>query len=451
MCIFFVVLAFIGSTQAATDYSGHQVLRVTPHTEEHRQWLRDTEITMVNEIDFWSDVKNIPGSTVDVMIPGRHLATFLDIFNDKNIPVSIMIDDVGLLINEQERNRKKRSATTHDLGSFDYTVYHTYEEIQQWILDIAAAYPTIATSFVLPKRSYEGRTISGIKIRGTGGSAGIRKGVYFEAGIHAREWISPATLIYITKTLLEDYMTGDSTAVRLVDTFDWYIVPSLNPDGYVHTWTKERMWRKTRSNNAENSFSGCTGTDANRNWPYEWGGKGTSSHPCSNLYQGKGPLSEMEVEAVIEFLRDKKDKGQDFVWFIDWHSYAQYIITPWSYSTDAPDPPNLQNMLEAGQVMADAIASYKSNTFYEVGTTAELLYEFSGASIDWSYAPYNKYDRTAGGLDVPYSYVVELRDINEYGFILPEDQIEDSGKESVLGVYAMGTYIIDVLSAEGKL
>jgi murein tripeptide amidase MpaA len=30
---------------------------------------------------------------------------------------------------------------------------------------------------------------------------------------------------------------GDDNAVSLTDTYDWYIIPVVNPDGYVYTWT----------------------------------------------------------------------------------------------------------------------------------------------------------------------------------------------------------------------
>ena len=64
---------------------------------------------------------------------------------------------------------------------------------------------------------------------------------------------------------------------NLLETFDVYIMPSMNPDGYEYSRTKDRMWRKTRSVNP--GFK-CRGTDPNRNWGYNWGLIGASSNPC---------------------------------------------------------------------------------------------------------------------------------------------------------------------------
>lgn len=58
--------------------------------------------------------------------------------------------------------------------------------------------------------------------------------MFIESGIHAREWITPATVCYITAQLLTSNDPETRAAAR---DFDWYIFPVTNPDGYVWTHT----------------------------------------------------------------------------------------------------------------------------------------------------------------------------------------------------------------------
>lgn len=76
----------------------------------------------------------------------------------------------------------------------------------------------------------------------------------------------------------------------LAQTIDWYIIPVFNVDGYHYThetvifsfvlssclcsvytvhFLQNRLWRKTRQNHA----TICFGTDANRNFDFQWLGK----------------------------------------------------------------------------------------------------------------------------------------------------------------------------------
>ena len=83
--------------------------------------------------------------------------------------------------------------------------------------------------------SYEGRNLFLVKI-GTP-SRGIRKpAVWIDGGIHAREWISPATVSYIAYELLEN--AGNHA--HLLNHYDFYIMPLVNPDGYEYTHTNDR-------------------------------------------------------------------------------------------------------------------------------------------------------------------------------------------------------------------
>nr|XP_054773472.1 carboxypeptidase B-like [Lytechinus pictus] len=402
---------------------------------------------MVSMVDFWREAT--PSSLhrpVDIMVPPNLRNNLRDILTFLSLDIEINIPDVGALVTGQMSEIQARRANepvgTAALSDFDYTRYHTYDEIQQWVSDIVTEYSDITSHFLLTT-SYEGRPINGFRIRGRNSVASNPPppAVWFEGGIHAREWISPATVMWFTAKLLQDYEDGDELAMSMFDNMDWYIVPSLNPDGYTYTWTNDRLWRKTRSDNLDSTGSGCRGADPNRNFPFGWSGNGTSPFPCSNIYHGKSALSETEVDGVVEYLRNLKANNQNFLIFLDWHSYGQYFLSPWSYSAYAPNPPDYDAMMAMGKAASDAIAAVHG-TVFQSGSSIELLNEAAGSSKDWGYVPYDETSKFRGGLGAKYSYTVELRDKGTYGFLLPEDQIQPVGEEMYAGVRAIGDYIL---------
>ena len=63
------------------------------------------------------------------------------------------------------------------------------------------------------------------------------------------------------------------------------------------------MWRKTRSNpRGYHVNNQCVGVDPNRNWSFNWGGKGASKNPCDETYRGERAFSESETKAVRNFI-----------------------------------------------------------------------------------------------------------------------------------------------------
>ncbi|XP_063971703.1 carboxypeptidase B-like [Lytechinus pictus] len=440
LLLLFLLVSFVVFVSA--KYEGHQVWRMKPTTERQMTWLNYIEENM-DEFDFWTSVSRIPGRHVDIMVQPNSQINLRMLLKQEELDFEIMIDDVSTLVANQMDEIRTRRESEHSFGirstSFDYNNYHEYEEIKQWVLDTANENSDIITAFLLGT-SYEGRDIYGLRIRGTGSQNPYPKAVWFEGGIHAREWISPATVMGFTHKLIEEYRLGESVARMMFDNIDWYIVPSLNADGYVYTWTTDRMWRKTRS---PNTGSVCVGTDPNRNWPFEWGGIGASDVPCSQTYMGSSAGSEIEVENVVKYLRERKAEGQDFLAFIDFHSYSQLIIAPWGYLEENYYTDDYDDQMAMADEMATAIKETHRKT-YDHGVGAEILYSTSGSSKDFGYAPFTT-DATNSGIGAKYSYTIELRDTGRYGFALPANQIQPSYEEIHAAVRAMGTRLLTEL------
>lgn len=113
-----------------------------------------------------------------------------------------------------------------------WDAYYTFEDIYSWLNDVAASNSDVV-SLIYGGMSYEGREIKGVKISHGRG----RRSIFIEGGIHAREWISYATVNYIINELV--YSEDPETQAAARD-FDWYIFPCTNPDGYVWTHTDVR-------------------------------------------------------------------------------------------------------------------------------------------------------------------------------------------------------------------
>lgn len=177
-----------------------------------------------------------------------------------------------------------------------WNAYQRYDRHVALVDALVAGNSAIASKVVFGK-SVENRDLVAIRIGAN--TSPSKKVIWIEGGIHAREWISPATVTYFAQQLINNYNDNDATTKDLLNYFDFYIVPSLNVDGYEYTHTTSRLWRKTRGKNAGSS---CIGADPNRNFGYQWGGTGASSNPCSETYRGDKAFSEIEVKAETDYI-----------------------------------------------------------------------------------------------------------------------------------------------------
>ncbi|KAF8786132.1 Carboxypeptidase A2 like protein [Argiope bruennichi] len=324
-----------------------------------------------------------------------------------------------------EREREDNYPGSHLQGrtsGFAFDVYHPLDEIVAYLDDVSRKYPNL-TKLMNMGDTFEGNIIYLLKI--SSGGNDTRPAVWIDAGIHSREWIAPATALYMINHLLMNY-GNDDYITDLVDSHDWYIMPLVNPDGYLHTWNWNRLWRKNRA--LPTGFPGvfiCRGIDPNRNFDIFFGGPSTSSTPCSSIYKGDHPFSEAESSAIRDGVMALKDRMQAY---FSLHSYSQIWMTPHGYTT--LKAPHFDEHMELLTVAITAVEAAHGMP-YRYGPSAQTLYATSGSASDWVYD-------VAG---VKNSFSVELRDKGRFGFLLPRTEILPTSEETWAGISAVISHL----------
>ncbi|NWZ89975.1 CBPO Carboxypeptidase, partial [Nesospiza acunhae] len=392
-----------------------QVLHIVPETIQQVQHLQLLCSTFM--LDLWKPLLSEDiraGEDLHVRVPAPLVQKVKDSLVQHMISNRVLIPDVQKLVDQSMP--RERSSNRQVSGGYVYTEYHPMEEIYQWMTQIQKNNSELVTQHVLGK-TFENRTMYYLQISQP--SNKTKKIIWMDCGIHAREWISPAFCQWFVKEILQNYKT-DPKISRFLQNLDFYVLPVLNIDGYIYSWEKDRLWRKSRSP-YENGT--CYGTDLNRNFNSSWGSVGVSFNCSSDVFCGSGPESEPETRAVAQFIKNKKS---DILCYLTIHSYGQLILTPYGSTTKPPstatDAKAVLILNFQMQVAKEAAAALKGKygTSYRVGSTALILYSNSGSSRDWAHT-----------IGIPLSYTFELRDTGTHRFVLPADQIQPTCEETM--------------------
>ena len=128
-----------------------------------------------------------------------------------------------------------------------------------------------------------------------------------------------------------------------------------NLSGFVHSQNVDRLWRKNRQGAPRGANPACIGRDINRNWPYAWGSnpRGASTNPCSQTYQGEKPGDTPEIKGLDGLVRELA-AGPGIKLYIDWHSYGQYILSPYGFN-ETLYAPELGKWTNAAQLVSTRI------------------------------------------------------------------------------------------------
>ena len=403
--VLFVVVGVIQLAPAEpVRYDGNRVVSVQVATDEELARL----LSMTDDV--WSE--RIGLGRVDVRVNPEQFERL----QQSGLPFKIMIPDLqGLIDNERADNAAGRSAWDH---------YMDLNELTTYLNTLVSLRPDLAQTFVAGQ-SAQNRNITGIRITGAG--TGVKPGVLFHGDQHAREWITVPTTLYVADQLIRQYAINPDIH-NLVDRYEWFIIPVMNPDGYVYTST-DRMWRKNR----RTMTGGTIGVDLNRNWATGWGGIGSSSMPSDDLYRGPYAFSEPETQAISNFILNHPD----IIAYCDLHSYSQLIMYPYGSSPSLPTLPERTTYQYLAPTMASILYDVH-HTYYEYGPVYSTIYPASGVSVDWVYDAAHR-----------FAFTYELRDTGSYGFVLPTWQILPTCEETLPSLLFYASYLFTDCNENG--
>ncbi|MFH1748868.1 MAG: M14 family zinc carboxypeptidase [Planctomycetota bacterium] len=262
--------------------------------------------------------------------------------------------------------------------------YRTYDEIAQILQDRAFQYPDICQVHDLGS-SVQGRRLRALNISDNVGIEEDEPEFKYVSTMHGDEIVGNEMCLFLIDHLLTNYGT-DPDLTALVDEIDIWIVPLMNPDGYV---------AGTRGN--------AHGIDLNRNFP-EW----TDGDP--NTTAGR----EAETAVIMNWTM-----ANSFTCSANLHTGVIVVNYPFDDddlgSTFSPTPDEDLFVYISEEYSQYNLPMWNSPSFYHGITNGADWYSISGGMQDWHY-------RYMGGNEVtlelsnidnpPYSQIPQYWDDN---------------------------------------
>lgn len=248
-------------------------------------------------------------------------------------------------------------------------------------------YPNVVSEPFKIGETTQGKPIEGFFIGADTGDDEHKNILLIDSLHHAREFITQSMIVQImvdsvkqvVKCSDEFYLNN-----RLV------IIPVVNVDSVAEiskhfqdsTWPMKQKIRKNMRLNAD-----ChgieNGVDLNRNYDFEFEKikEGPPRHPCSEEYIGPKPFSEPETRAI----RDLIDQNPNIVSALNFHSYANAWVRPYSYTHNTNEDALKKRDYRLWKLYKDfEKAARPSASRIRFGTAMELVkYVATGEASDW--------------------------------------------------------------------
>jgi len=246
----------------------------------------------------------------------------------------------------------------------------TSDAIEATIQGLGTTFPSLCKVTPLPNQTNSvgvpPRAYSFLKI-GKGASAG-RPAMLVVAGLHAREWAPPDSVLTFAGKLLQAYSGGTDFTIptytdaggtahgpvvtsaaivkSIIENMDIYLLPLANPDGRAFSMASvaNESWRKNRSPLPVPIDPSFIGVDLNRNFDIAWDfdvyysaaaaaepnfAAHTKKDPSSDVYIGPTTAFSEKETLNVKWLLD----NFPITFFMDLHSWTQIVMYPWAIET----------------------------------------------------------------------------------------------------------------------
>jgi hypothetical protein len=221
-------------------------------------------------------------------------------------------------------------------------------------------------------------------------------------GQHHGDEVLGVEIVLAWAQLLADGKRKDKDIDAILDSYHFWIVPTINPEGF--RVVSQGLYKNKRKNNRDTNLNGKLdlhedGVDLNRNYPVFWD-EDTNNAPTHQNYKGSAPASEPEVQALL-LLAQK----QRFDLAIFYHSSAsgalnEKVFLPALDEQDKAQAERYGDLAEfAGEMATHLKKDYRKgnyevspypgsrvgnarNYFFHIQGTAALLIEVGGLNSD---------------------------------------------------------------------
>lgn len=239
--------------------------------------------------------------------------------------------------------------------TFPLESYHTFAEITQELQDIAAANPDLC-ELQSAGLSVEGRELWFMKISDNVSVEEDEPEFKYISTMHGDEPVGMELLLLLIHHLLDNYGT-DEQATFLVNETEIWIMPLMNPDGYVH-----------------HSRYNANGYDLNRNFPDR------IDDPV-NSPDGRQP----ETQHIMNWAF-----AHSSVLSANFHTGALVVNYPWDscddpYATYAATPDDALFIHQSLTYSSLNPPMYNSPYFEDGITNGVAWYQIFGGMQDWNY------------------------------------------------------------------